>query len=50
MEFKFAHGWWLPMEDTHFDEYFSKSIEINGKNTSSVAKIKVKLNEINETK
>ena len=25
-------------------------IEINGKNPSSVAKIKVKLNEINETK
>ena len=31
MAFKFAHGWWLPEEDTHFDDYLSKSIEINGK-------------------
>ena len=31
MAFKFVHGWWLPLEDNHFDEYLSKSIEINGK-------------------
>tara|TARA_B100000989_G_C19433930_1_gene424297 strand:+ start:100 stop:750 length:651 start_codon:yes stop_codon:yes gene_type:complete len=31
MAFKFVHGWWLPFEDNHFDEYLSKSIEINGK-------------------
>ena len=31
MDLKFVHGWWLPFEDVHFDEYFSKSIEINSK-------------------
>ena len=31
MSFKFVHGWWLPAEDTHFDEYLAKSIEIKGK-------------------
>ena len=31
MPFKFIHGWWLPSEDLHFEEYLSKSIEINGK-------------------
>lgn len=31
MSFKFIHGWWLPSEDDHFDDYLSNSVEINGK-------------------
>ena len=31
MKLKFIHGWWVPEQDEHFDQYLSKSIEINNK-------------------
>jgi len=31
MNKKFVYGWWLPKKDQHFEEYFSKSIEIRNR-------------------
>ena len=31
MKKKFAYGWWLPKEDQHFEDYFSKSIQVGDK-------------------
>jgi len=31
MNKKFVYGWWLPKEDQHFEDYFSKSIELKGR-------------------
>ena len=31
MSKKFIYGWWLPKEDQHFEDYFSKSIQVGDK-------------------
>ena len=31
MNKKYIYGWWLPKEDQHFEDYFSKSIQVGDK-------------------
>ena len=35
MDLKFVHGWWLPSEDVHFDDYFQNQLRLTVKNFTS---------------